>query len=120
MKYVFTFNEINYGRVEFEADQRPDDSEVIEQIMNGMATYDDTNYSDITFVEVDGKAVKDGDGNRCLLAKQAEKLHYMNCLNCSYGFEGVPGYDELGWHGNCPECGSSFDVDMEDNDEPIY
>ena len=55
MKYAFTFNEVNYGRVEFEAEHKPDNGEVIEQIMEGMASYDDTDYSGITLVEVDGK-----------------------------------------------------------------
>ena len=56
MKYVFTFNEINYGRVEIEADHEPDRGEVIEAIMHGKAHYNDTEYSAIILIEADGKA----------------------------------------------------------------
>ena len=59
MKYVFTFNENNYGRVEFEADHVPDRGEVIEQIMNGKAHYNNTDYSDIILMEADGKTLGD-------------------------------------------------------------
>ena len=56
MKYVFTFNEINYGRIEIEADREPDESEVIEQILEGKADYNDTDFTDFRVVEIDGKA----------------------------------------------------------------
>ena len=36
----------------------------------------------------------------------------LKCLNCDYKFDGDISYDELGWHSMCPECGSSFDVDV--------
>ena len=35
------------------------------------------------------------------------------CLNCGHEFDGIPEYDDLGWHCSCPECGGSFDVDKE-------
>ena len=56
MKYVFAFNEINYGRVEVEADRTPDRGEVIEAIMHGKAHYNDTEYEGIILIEADGKA----------------------------------------------------------------
>lgn len=34
------------------------------------------------------------------------------CMNCSHEFEGSISLDDLGWHSVCPECGSSFDVDV--------
>lgn len=37
---------------------------------------------------------------------------YLKCLNCSHEFEGTISYDEQGWHSSCPECDSSFDVDV--------
>lgn len=36
----------------------------------------------------------------------------LNCLNCNHEFDGSITKDELGWHSVCPECGSSFDVDV--------
>lgn len=36
----------------------------------------------------------------------------LTCLNCSYEFDGSISLDELGWHSVCPECKSSFDVDV--------
>lgn len=34
------------------------------------------------------------------------------CMNCYHAFDGSVSLDELGWHSVCPECGSSFDVDV--------
>ena len=36
------------------------------------------------------------------------------CLNCGHEFDGSISNDELGWHGYCEECDSSFDVDIEE------
>ena len=36
------------------------------------------------------------------------------CLACEHQFEGSISKDELGWHSSCPECDSSFDVDVPD------
>lgn len=36
----------------------------------------------------------------------------LKCLNCKHEFDGTIAYDELGWHSSCPECSSSFDVDL--------
>ena len=36
----------------------------------------------------------------------------LSCLNCNHEFDGRFFKDELGWHSVCPECGSSFDVDL--------
>lgn len=36
----------------------------------------------------------------------------LQCLNCYHEFDGGISLDELGWHSVCPECGSSFDVDV--------
>jgi len=33
----------------------------------------------------------------------------MKCLDCGADFNGELFYDELGFHGQCPECGSSSD-----------
>ena len=63
MKYLFKFNEINYGRIEFEADREPDDGEIIEQILDGRADYNDTDFTEIRLIEVDGKALDDDTGN---------------------------------------------------------
>ena len=56
MKYVFTFNEINYGRIEVEADHLPDNGEIIEKILGGEADYSDTDFTEFRLVEVDGVA----------------------------------------------------------------
>ena len=34
------------------------------------------------------------------------------CMSCWHEFEGTITKDELGWHSVCPECESSFDVDV--------
>ena len=36
----------------------------------------------------------------------------LKCLHCEHEFEGTISYDEFGWHSSCPECGCSFDVDI--------
>lgn len=36
----------------------------------------------------------------------------LTCLNCWHQFDGDVSLDELGWHSVCPKCGSSFDVDV--------
>ena len=59
MNYVFTFNEINYGRVEIEAACRPYDSEIIENILEGRADYNNTDFTDFRLVEMDGKPHND-------------------------------------------------------------
>lgn len=38
----------------------------------------------------------------------------IKCWNCGNEFEGSLSNDELGWHGYCEECDSSFDVDIEE------
>ena len=39
----------------------------------------------------------------------------LTCMNCLHVFEGSISKDSLGWHSVCPECGSSFDVDVADS-----
>ena len=56
MKYAFTFNETNYGSIEIEADHRPDNGEIIEKILEGMADYKDTDFTNFKLIEVDGVA----------------------------------------------------------------
>jgi hypothetical protein len=53
MKYVFTFSEINYGRIEVEADRRPDSDKIIEQILEGKADYHDTDFTDFKLIETE-------------------------------------------------------------------
>ena len=60
MKYVYTFNEINYGRIEIEAACRPDNGEIIEQILEGKVDYSDTDFTDFKLIEVDGESQEDG------------------------------------------------------------
>ena len=65
MKYLFTFSEINHGSITVEADHRPDDGEIIERILEGMADYKDTDFTNFQLVEVDGVApsATDDDSN---------------------------------------------------------
>ena len=58
MKYVFTFNEINYGRIEIEADHKPDNGEIIEKILDGEADYRDTDFTDFTLIKAETKREK--------------------------------------------------------------
>jgi len=53
MKYVFTFSEINYGRIEIEADHQPINSEIIEQILAGMAEYNEVDFTDFKLIETE-------------------------------------------------------------------
>lgn len=59
MKYVYTFSETNYGRIEIDAVCRPTDGEIIEKILEGMADYNDTDFTCFKLIEVDGKALDD-------------------------------------------------------------
>ena len=59
MKYVFTFNETNYGRIEIEAEREPDSGEIIEKIFEGRADYSNTDYTDFRLIELDGKVLSD-------------------------------------------------------------
>ena len=52
MKYVFTFNEVNFGRIEIEADREPRRDEIIKQILEGEANYHDTDFTDFCLVEI--------------------------------------------------------------------
>lgn len=36
----------------------------------------------------------------------------LRCLSCGHEFNGSIELDNLGWHSVCPECDSSFDVDV--------
>lgn len=40
----------------------------------------------------------------------------MTCASCYHSFRGMVFHDALGWHGVCPKCGASFDVDAIDVD----
>ena len=49
------------------------------------------------------------------------KVFGFTCPECGERFEETVELDELGWHTACEKCGSSFDVDYdEENDEVIY
>lgn len=39
---------------------------------------------------------------------------HLTCLNCEHEFDGDVSLDALGWHSACPECKSTFDVDVPD------
>ena len=38
----------------------------------------------------------------------------IKCWNCGCEFDGTLSNDELGWHGYCQKCNSTFDVDIEE------
>ena len=42
----------------------------------------------------------------------SEELIHLTCLNCEHEFDGGVSLDALGWHSACPECESTFDVDV--------
>jgi hypothetical protein len=56
MKYVYTFKEVNYGRIEIESDRKLDNGDIIMEILEGKADYNDTDFTDFRLVEVDGEA----------------------------------------------------------------
>ena len=58
MKYVYTFKEINYGRIEIETDHKPDNGDIIAEILAGKADYNDTEFIDFCLVEADGEGEK--------------------------------------------------------------
>ncbi len=42
-------------------------------------------------------------------------MKYCTCPHCDTGFEFTgASKDNLGWHTACPDCGGSFDIDIED------
>ena len=55
MKYVYTFTEINFGRIEIEAEHEAEKGEIIEKILEGKADYNDTDFTDFQLVEIDGE-----------------------------------------------------------------
>ena len=48
MEYIYSFKEINYGSITIKAENPPNESDVIEAIMNGDAFYKNTEYENIT------------------------------------------------------------------------
>ena len=38
----------------------------------------------------------------------------IKCWNCGHEFDGSLSNDDIGWHGYCEECDTSFDVDIEE------
>ena len=55
MKYVFTFKEIIYGRIEIESKHEPDNDDIIEKILEGGADYSNTDFTDFCLIEKDGE-----------------------------------------------------------------
>ena len=53
MKYIYTFKEINYGSVEIDTSIPPDNGEIIEAIMDGKASFKNTDYEDIKLDETE-------------------------------------------------------------------
>ena len=51
MKYIYTFSEVNYGRIEIEAKCQPDQDEIINQILEGKADYYSTVFTDFDLIE---------------------------------------------------------------------
>jgi len=56
MKYVYTFSEISHGRIEVISDHEPDNGEIMDKILEGMAYYHNTDFTDFRLIEVDGVA----------------------------------------------------------------
>jgi len=55
MKYAFTFSEINHGYIEMEASYMPDNSKIIEKVLEGEANYHNTDFTDFSLVDVNDK-----------------------------------------------------------------
>jgi hypothetical protein len=53
MKYIFTFSEVNYGRIIIESDHRPDKDEIIVHILEGEADYHNTDFVDFRLIETE-------------------------------------------------------------------
>jgi|GEM_PF-3556899 len=58
MKYIFSFEETNYGSIAIEAATTPTRDEVIDAIQSGDAFYKDTEYGEIKLTETDRQAPK--------------------------------------------------------------
>ena len=95
MKYVFTFNEIISGRIEIDAAHRPDRGEIIEQILEGKAHYNDTEFTDFRLVEVDGVTQAECAGQRDITA-WSQYLQYLR--------EWADSHSEPGFYGTTPAC----------------
>ena len=98
MTYVFTFNEINYGRIEVEADHKPDNGEIIEQILEGKADYHNTDFTDFRLIEVDGEA-QIGMTENSEVDRAAAWNAYLRYLR---GW--ADSHKEPGYYGSTPAC----------------
>lgn len=47
MKYIFSFDEINHGRIIIISDHTPSEDEVIDAVMNGEVYYHNTEYGNV-------------------------------------------------------------------------
>ena len=94
MKYAFTFNEVNYGRIEIESNHNPDKSEIIEKILEGMADYKDTDFTDFRLVEADG-VTKTNDSYMCCLHETPRTFEW-----CEENCERYYSCDTVAWAGD--------------------
>ena len=118
MNYVFTFNEINYGRVEIEADSRPDDVDIVNSILEGRANYNNTDFVDIKLIEVNGEPHKDiTKGGK--VSKTAAWNGYLQYLR-----DWADSHEEPGACGTTPICfeewcDNEYNEVTEDYDEEL-
>ena len=61
MKYIFSFEEINFGSIVINSEHKPNRNEVIDCITNGDAYYLETEYGEIKLVE-SGRANSKSEG----------------------------------------------------------
>ena len=58
MKYLYSFEEINFGSIIINCDHPPDRNEIIDFIMNGDTYYHDTEFGDIHLIETENSTSK--------------------------------------------------------------
>ena len=97
MKYVFTFNEINRGRIELEADRMPTNDEVTEKILDGMADYHNTDFTNICLAELGGEI--QNDDTNAEVDRTVTWRKYLRYLR-----NWADTHSEPGFYGMTPAC----------------
>ena len=103
MNYVYTFSEINYGRIQIETAHAPDDGQIIEKILEGEADYNNTDFVDFRLIELDGVIQSDELEGSDKSSAWEKYLRYLRGWADSHGEPGFYGMTPAGfdeWHEN--------------------
>jgi len=104
MKNTFTFSEINYGRIEIESAIKPDNDDIIGQILEGKADYNDTEFADFCLIAVDGKTQSGELQETAALMHEAGVCPKCESYNIEYGGGEVEDSSYI-YKWVCEDCG---------------